>query len=274
MTMPNLDKKSWKRPDSNWISLWHAPFKTAPQHSLFFGTWNPSFSDEIVTSCEVDFSKGLFLMQLNHPPVTHSLEYSVVDCDHEMPARITGHPLAILHDPSLHHLLNADFDRERLLRQVRAAWDDLLEHFWMALDRFYVVARAPKPLSDFIEISPDSFAHFTIIDWGNGTARAQDGSYLFSIHVTARDSAVDAEKHPGPKTIELIELLEHIFPSDRYPAGVPKGHQGKKLKNLLIGAAEAQGRSLTADDKTIRKARSLFDKMRKRTGLSGTPGNF
>jgi hypothetical protein len=288
------------KPGPGWTSLCDSPFETLPYVEFIpeqepIPLWVPQFSSDLVRSHSIDRDIGMLVLSLNHPRCRYEDEHSVLSSRAGF-AYIAGHPLQIMHDSCLKRALSADFDTDRLMDEVKRAWDDMLGFFLIAVrtGQRQLAARSPTVLDDFVEIPVDALIYFEVCDWWAGTARTKDGSRLFSMHLlpTHSDDTAEPFSDQLQRSAGLAQVVEGKHESGKPPRkkGVRKPGVERALRALMELYSDGIPQELTVrdihekvrehvrkkaapnialDDKTIKAARTEYAQRRAPSGIVG-----
>jgi hypothetical protein len=133
---------------------------------------------------EIDFAAAMF-------------KYYWISSSNERCHAVKFHPWDIdSARPSLNHL-PAEV-AEGLLDRARAVWKRMGQRLagLVASGRIQVRARVANPTEPYSVIPPDSWRHYTIIDWERGEAMSSAGQHLYSVHYLIDEHS----KHDNPAT--------------------------------------------------------------------------
>jgi hypothetical protein len=230
-TIPEPEIPSLDSPHPGWKRLAIAPFHYQADEwnykiyaSEDGGRWQLSQllrRFPLLQSVETDKNLGVLLVEF--PPVVTAARVETRSSQHQVyPADVQrGRPLEFATwDP-----LPSEFGHE-FASAITELWKNMEGGFRHAHKGGFcrVMARTGSPAAKFVEIPPDSFAHFRIVDWNTGLAATSSGYEIFSIH------AADPVEHPDyinsplyayRKTLEKRPAMAGVvaYVLERYPAG-------------------------------------------------------
>lgn len=247
--IPRLDS-----PHPAWKRLSIAPFHYQAEvcNGKIYGDegWMLSFLSMIerkfplLQKLDTDKNLGVFLVEF--PLVVNARRVEAVASRYHVdPASVRGgNPVSF----STWEPLPDTFVRE-FSREIEELWKFMENGFRHAHQGGFcrIIARIGSPVAKFIEITPDSFAHFKIVDWNTGLAATSSGYEIFSIH------AADPVEHP-----DYINSPLHVYREKLEKRPAMAGVVAYVLKRYPAGKA-----ALSYDALTLEIKEALMRKKRK-----------